>query len=187
MGHHRRARTKGGGGQEEDRMRKTIEEVVAEAAIKDLHIRYCRACDRIDFDLLKSCFHPDARLEFGFFGGTLDDFLAGAREQLPHFVGTTHNTGNQLVEVSGDKAWAEHYTVATHRIAADDLGPERDFVTSVRYADLLECRDGDWRIVRRELILDWVRSDPVVVIEPRPEVQAGRRDRGDPSYMGDRR
>jgi hypothetical protein len=140
-----------------------------------------------DFDLLKSCFHPDARLEFGFFGGTLDDFLAGAREQLPHFVGTTHNTGNQLVEVAGDKAWAEHYTVATHRIAADDLGPERDFVTSVRYADLLECRDGDWRIVRRELILDWVRSDPVVVIEPRPEVQAGRRDRGDPSYMGDRR
>jgi hypothetical protein len=32
-----------------------------------------------------------------------------------------------------------------------------------------------------------VRSDPVVVIEPRPEVQAGRRDRSDPSYMGGRR
>jgi hypothetical protein len=29
-----------------------------------------------------------------------------------------------------------------------------------------------------------VRSDPVVVIEPRPEVQSGRRDRSDASYMG---
>lgn len=163
-------------------MRKTIEEVLAEAAIRDIQIRYCRACDRMDFALLRSCFHPDATTQYGYFGGTVDDFIASAEQQLPYFVGTTHNTGNQLVEVSGDTAWAEHYTVATHRIAADEMGPERDLVTSVRYVDRLECRVGDWRIARRELVLDWVRSDPVVVIEPRPEVQPGRRDRGDPSY-----
>jgi hypothetical protein len=165
-------------------MKKTIEDVVAEATIKDIQIRYCRACDRADFDLLRSCFHPDATTQYGFFGGTVDQFIDSARQQLPHFVGTTHNTGNQIVEVFGEKAWAEHYTVATHRIAADEMGPERDFVTAVRYVDLLDCRDGDWRISRRELILDWVRSDPVVVIEPRPEVQSGKRDRSDPSYMG---
>lgn len=163
-------------------MKKTIEEVLAEAAIRDVQIRYCRACDRMDFDLLRSCFHPDATTQYGFFGGTVDEFIAGARQQLPGFVATTHNTGNQLVEVSGVSAWAEHYTVATHRLAADELGPERDFVTSVRYIDRLECRDGDWRIVHRELVLDWVRSDPVVVIEPRPDVTPGRRDRSDPSY-----
>ena len=163
---------------------KTIEDVVAEATIKDIQIRYCRAADRVDFDLFRSCFHPDATINFGFFGGSVDDFIAGAKEQLPHFVGTTHNTGNQIVEVFGEKAWAEHYAVATHRIAADEMGPERDFVTAVRYVDLLDCRDGDWRISRRELILDWIRSDPVVVIEPRPEVQSGKRDRSDPSYMG---
>jgi hypothetical protein len=163
-------------------MRKTIEEVVAEATIKDIQIRYCRACDRMDFELLRSCFHPDATTEYGFFGGSVDDFIAGARESLPGFVATTHNTGNQIVEVNGDSAWAEHYTVATHRLAADTLGPERDFVTAVRYIDRLECRDGDWRISRRVLVLDWIRSDPVVTIEPRPEVQAGRRDREDASY-----
>jgi hypothetical protein len=163
-------------------VRKTIEEVVAEATIKDIQIRYCRACDRMDFDLLRSCFHPDATTQYGFFGGGVDEFIAGARQQLPQFVGTTHNTGNQIVEVDGTSAWAEHYTVATHRIAADELGPERDFVTAVRYVDRLECRDGDWRIARRELILDWMRSDPVVTIEPRPEVQSGKRDRSDASY-----
>jgi hypothetical protein len=165
-------------------VRKTIEEVVAEATIKDLQIRYCRACDRMDFDLMRSCFHPDATTQYGFFGGDVDQFIEGARQQLPNFVATTHNTGNQIVEVSGDTAWAEHYTVATHRIAADEIGPERDFVTSVRYIDRLECREGDWRIARRELILDWMRSDPVIAIEPRPEVQAGKRDRSDASYMG---
>lgn len=163
-------------------MRKTIEEVVAEATIKDIQIRYCRACDRMDFELMRSCFHPDATTQYGFFGGTVDEFIASAQQQLPHFVATTHNTGNQIVEVSGDTAWAEHYTVATHRLAADEIGPERDFVTSVRYVDRLECRDGDWRIARRVLVLDWIRSDPVVTIEPRPEVQPGRRDRSDASY-----
>ena len=163
-------------------MRKTMEEVLAEAAIRDIQVRYCRACDRMDFELLRSCFHPDATTKYGYFGGTLDEFVASAEQQLPNFVATTHNTGNQLVEVTGDTAWAEHYTVATHRIAADDTGPERDLVTAVRYIDRLECRDGDWRIVRRELILDWMRSDPVVTIEPRPEVQPGRRGRSDASY-----
>ncbi len=79
--------------------------------------------------------------------------------------------------------WAEHDTVATLRCPADDLGPEHDFVTSIRYVDRLECRDGDWRIVRRVLILDWIRSDPVVKIEERPAVQPGRRDRTDASYL----
>jgi hypothetical protein len=163
-------------------MQKTIEQVVAEATIKDIQIRYCRACDRMDFELLRSCFHPDAVTEYGFFGGTVDSFIDSARQALPHFLGTTHNTGNQCVDVDGDTAWAEHYTVATHRMAADDVGPERDFVTAVRYIDRMECRGGDWRIARRVLVLDWIRSDPVVNYEPRPEVQAGRRDRSDASY-----
>lgn len=164
-------------------MRKTIEEVLAEAAIKDVQMRYCRACDRMDWDLLRTCFHADATTDYGYFGGGIDEFIEAAKHGLPGYVCTTHNTGNQNVEVDGGTAWAEHYTVATHRIAADKLGPERDFVTAVRYVDRMECRDGDWRIARRVLILDWTRSDPVVTIEPRPDVPAGTRgDRSDLSY-----
>lgn len=163
-------------------MRKTIEEVIAEATIKDIQIRYCRACDRADYDLLRSCFHPDATTSYGFFGGTLDDFIESAKQQLPLFLHTTHNTGNQTVEIIGSEAWAEHYTVATHRLVADEHGPLRDFVTAVRYIDRMECRDGDWRIAARKLVLDWTRTDPVKDAPPDPEVARGTRDRSDPSY-----
>lgn len=163
-------------------MRKTIEDVVAEAAIRAVQMRYCRACDRMDFELLRECFHPDATTDYGFFGGSVDDFIAAARAGLPSYLVTTHNTGNQNVEVDGDVAWAEHYTVATHRIAADESGPLRDFVTAVRYVDRMECRDGDWRIARRKLVLDWARTDPVPPGATEPAVPNARRDREDPSY-----
>ena len=158
-------------------MRKTIEEMLAEAAIKDIQMRYCRACDRADFELLRSCFHPDATTSYGYFGGSVDDFVVSARQQLPHFLLTTHNTGNQNVEVTGDSAWAEHYTVATHRLAADEQGPLRDFATSLRYIDR------DWRIAHRALILDWTRTDPVGDGPPDPDVPRAMRDRSDLSYI----
>lgn len=163
-------------------MKKTIEEVVAEAAIRDVQMRYCRACDRGDYDLLRSCFHPDAITSYGFFGGTVDDFIASARQQLPMFLHTTHITGNQNVEVTDNEAWAEHYTVATHRLEADEHGPLRDFVTAVRYIDRMECRDGDWRIAARKLVLDWTRTDPVNDAPPDPDVPRGARGKADPSY-----
>ncbi len=163
-------------------MQKTIEEVLAEAAIRDIQMRYCRACDRMDFELLRSCFHADATTNYGFFGGSVDDFIVSAIQALPGFLVTTHNTGNQNVVVTGDSAWAEHYTVASHRLPADAENPLRDFVTAVRYIDRLECREGDWRIAHRALILDWTRTDPVGDLPPDPDVPRARRDRSDLSY-----
>ncbi|MDB5726675.1 MAG: lumazine-binding family protein [Novosphingobium sp.] len=161
-------------------MRKTIEQLLAEAAIKDVQIGYCRGADRMDLELMRSCFHSDAKAVF--FGEIdVEAFLAMAQQMLPNYTVTTHNTGNQLVQVDGDTAFAEHYTIATHRIAADSEGPERDFVTAVRYADRFDCREGDWRISRRVLIVDWVRTDPVLP-GPGPKALMGQRGRGDPSY-----
>lgn len=164
-------------------MGKSIDDVIAEAEIRDLQIRYCRGADRMDFDLMRSSFHPDATTDFGFFGGSIDEFIAAGREQLKSFLCTTHNTGNQLVELDGDTAWAEHYTVATHRLPADDTLPLRDFVTAVRYIDRLERRNGEWRIAHRRLVLDWSRTDPVNDSGTVPGVPTGKRDRTDPSYL----
>ena len=164
-------------------MRKTIENLLAEAAIRDVQMRYCRGCDRMDFELLRACFHADATTDYGFFGGTVDLFIASAQAQLPAFLVTTHNTGNQNVEVSGDAAWAEHYTVATHRLAADEHGPLRDFITAVRYIDRMECRSGDWRIAHRKLVLDWTRMDPVPPAPPDPDVPRAQRGTSDISYL----
>jgi len=163
-------------------LKKTIDDLLAEAAIRDLHARYCRAVDRMDFALLRTCFHPDAVAEYGFFVGGVDDFVAMAQDSLTTYVGTTHFIGNQLVEVEGDTAWAEHYTRASHRYAADAEGPERDYVTDIRYIDRAERRDGDWRLARRVLILDSARTDPLLELGPKPRTPRGRRDRDDASY-----
>jgi hypothetical protein len=163
-------------------MNKTIDEVLAEAAIRDVQMLYCRAVDRMDFELLRNCFHADAVADYGFFVGGVDEFIAMAKASLDTFTRTTHFTGNQLIEVHGDGAWAEHYAVATHRCPADEKGPVRDFVTIVRYVDRMERREGDWRIAKRVLILDSWRTDPVGEAGYAPKAQLGQRDRSDASY-----
>ena len=161
-------------------MATTIEELLDEAAIKDVQIRYCRAADRVDFDALRACFHPDGTADYGEGVWTLDEYMAHAMEMTTKFIVTTHNTGNQLVEVDGDSAWAEHYTVATHRSPLDEKGETRDMIAGIRYVDRMERRGGQWRIASRVMVLDWHRVDPVS--GPLAGVTRGSRDRGDPSY-----
>ncbi|KHK90283.1 nuclear transport factor 2 family protein [Novosphingobium malaysiense] len=164
-------------------MTRTIDDLLAEAEIRDLHIRYCRGADRMDFDLMRSSFHPDAVVDYGQFGTTVDDLIAGAEEGLKTFLVTTHSTANQLVEINGDCAWAEHYTLATHRLSETDEATLRDYVVSLRYIDRLERRAGTWKIAMRKLVVDWMRTDPVDAGQAAPKGELGRRDRSDPSYL----
>jgi hypothetical protein len=163
-------------------MAKTIEDVVAEAEIRDVHLRYCRANDRRDEALMRDCFHPDAVIELH---KELDveAFIAFGRHILGLYTVTWHNTGNQLVEVAGDQAWAEHYTISSHRMAADQDGPERDWIAYGRYVDRLEKRDGTWRIARRKMLVDYTRMDPVGMSVPAGGIGGATRDHGDPSYV----
>lgn len=163
-------------------MSKTVEQLIAESEIRDVHARYCRSADRCDFELYRTCFHDDAVLEFSFWTGGVDEFIGMARNMLSGFAATTHFTGNSLVEVAGDGATCEFYTLATHRISADAKGPERDYACSVRYIDRMEKRGGEWRIARRQCVLDWARSDPVPAYCDGDKEGDARRDRSDPSY-----
>jgi len=162
-------------------MAKTIEQLLAESEIRDVHATYCRAADRMDFDLYKTCFHEDAKLDFSFFSGSVEEFLVMARTSLGGFMLTTHFTGNSLVQVEGDSAACEFYTCATHRIAADDKGPDRDYVASVRYVDRMERRGGKWRIAHRQCLLDWARTDPVPDYCEGAKTGGALRDGSDPS------
>ncbi|HEX4375691.1 MAG TPA: nuclear transport factor 2 family protein [Steroidobacteraceae bacterium] len=162
-------------------MPKTIDDLLAESEIKDLHLRFCRANDRRDEELMRSCFHPDAVIQLH---EKLDveAFLALGRMVLGRFTVTWHTTGNQLVEVNGDVAWAEQYTTSSHRIAADDKGPERDFIAYGRYIDRAEKRSGVWRFAQRTMLLDFTRTDEVAPSEVGFGTLQGARDRSDLSY-----
>jgi hypothetical protein len=162
-------------------MAKTIDELLDEAAIKEVQIRYCRAADRVDHEALRACFHPDATADYGEGVWNLDEYMDHATGMMANFIATTHNTGNQLVEVDGDAAWAEHYAVASHRWPIDAEGNTRDLTAAIRYVDRMERRGGEWRIARRVMVLDWHRIDPVTGMKA--DAARGKRDRSDPSYM----
>ncbi len=129
--------------------------------IRDVIARYCRGIDRRQFDLVRSCYHSDATDDHGDFRGGVDGFIEHLRVTLAHWESTTHFLGNVLVEVDGDRARAESYALAFHRIAARADKPERDLVGAIRYVDDFERRDGVWRIADRVCVLDWSRTDPV--------------------------
>lgn len=162
-------------------MAKTIECLLDEAAIKEVQIRYCRAADRVDAEALRACFHPHATADYGHGAWNLDEYMEHATAMMANFIATTHNTGNQLVEVDGDSAWAEHYAVATHRWPHDENGDTRDMIAGIRYVDRMERIGGEWRIARRVMVLDWHRIDPVIGVSE--QAANGRRDRSDPSYF----
>ncbi|WP_214401761.1 nuclear transport factor 2 family protein [Pseudonocardia lacus] len=161
-----------------------LRRLLDEAAIKEVHLRYCRAVDRMDWDLLRSCYHPEAVDDHGSFVGGVEEFVAWLARMLPLLASTTHFTANQLVEVDGDRAWMESYTRAYHRIAATAEAPAADYVLNLRYVDQLERRDGRWRVLERVVVHDSERFDPVAgaPVEPGANGRPGARDRTDPSY-----
>jgi len=160
--------------------------------ITEILYRYARALDRVDIELLRSCFHPDSTHDHGPFEGTSSDFCVWAIELLESLTATQHHIGNVLIDLEGDVAWSEAYWVAYHRIptvtAGDGVmasrGAETDLFIGGRYIDRFERRDGAWRIARRVGIHDWQRYEPAnddgfFATDPR---KRGLRSRADPAY-----
>lgn len=167
-------------------MQRDLQRLVDEADIRRVLGRYARAIDRLDWELLRSCYHPDAVDEHGSFRGTVDEFVPWVQERLAEYDWTKHFLGNQLIELDGDTAWSETYCLAFHRVpAADGRGP-LDRLINVRYVDRLERRDGEWRIAHRLTVYGPGRVDPVVE-EPQttPLHILFARDRSDPAYRRD--
>lgn len=163
---------------------------MAQQEISDVIYRYCRGIDRLDWDLVRSCYHADGTDDHGDFRGSVDEFLAYIQQGLPRFLSTQHFVGNILVEFDGERARAESYLVAYHRLPASSTKPLRDYTVGLRYVDDFERRNREWRIAARVCAFDWSRIDPVAPGGWVPDERAtvGRRDRGDavfaPSLVG---
>jgi len=93
---------------------------------------------------------------------TVDEFIAGGRAYLTRFAATMHFLGNMLIEVDGERARAETYAVAYHRVEGPD-GGGKDDIFGIRYVDRFERRAGRWRIAHRVVATEWRRVDPVPV------------------------
>lgn len=157
----------------------TVDDLIARQEIADVLFRYSRGVDRLDLDLVRSCYHPDAYDDHGAFKGNLDEFIKVSPAFLSKWTATQHFLGNMLIEVDGDIARAETYAVAFHR-REDADGNGKDDIMGIRYVDRFERRDGEWKIAYRATVADWRRVEKVSGAKGRNEVGLwGQRDATD--------
>ncbi len=157
----------------------TVDDLIARQEITDVIYRYARGIDRLDFDMVRSCYHPDAYDDHGSFTGSVEEFIEMCSRFLPKWSATQHFMGNLLIEVDGDEARAETYAVAYHRLQDED-GGGKDDVFGIRYVDRFEKRDDEWKIAHRVVATEWRRVDPVEKATPRGKVGVwGTRDGND--------
>ncbi|RJG01363.1 nuclear transport factor 2 family protein [Noviherbaspirillum sedimenti] len=151
-------------------------------AIEHILTTYPRAIDRLDLDLLKSLYHPDARDSHAVFEGTAYEFAEHIIEFLRDmFTSTMHHVTHSNIEVHGDIAAAESYYDAYHLLEGDfdkvagyfgstyaercrnegtiDAGHE--FLCGGRYIDIFTRCRGEWRIAEREITVEWKHFRPV--------------------------
>lgn len=149
-------------------------------AIWDCLLRYARGVDRLDEELIRSAFWPDAHDSHGMMNGSVDNFLARwlptqpAREAGQHFV------SNQTVRFDGpDGADVETYFMASSKRYDSD----RLEMVAGRYVDRFERRTGEWRIRTRLVLLDWqCVADASGMADRLSRAYRGSRDATDPSY-----
>lgn len=147
--------------------------------IEEVVLRYCRGIDRRDFDLVRSCYHPDARDHHGSFDGNVDEYIAWVDGLTARYRFTMHLVGNVLVELAGeDSAACETYGVSLHR--SDDPRPFMNLATGFRYVDRFERREGRWGIAERTAVGEWSLPIPQDAWWEIPESHlSGRRDSQD--------
>lgn len=141
--------------------------------IHDVMMRYCRAVDRIDGELLRSCYWPEATDDHGPFKGTAEQLFAAIDAMSSAYGVTQHLICNEYVEVEGDRACCESYFLMPAGLERE--GP-KIWVLGGRYVDTFERRHGEWRIIDRTVTYDWetVVTGAEQVFSPNPFAKGER-------------
>ncbi|GGC22892.1 hypothetical protein GCM10011371_08210 [Novosphingobium marinum] len=157
--------------------RERLAELVAVRDVYDVLTRYCRALDRADLELMETVYWSDGEDIHGIYSGNAGEFVPFIISEITkYFTMGTHCLLNVQIDVDGDHAASESYLYSACRVrngmAEDMLGsryfgqlagkgldPDHEmFVMAGRYLDRFEKRDGEWRILRRMVVMDWNAS-----------------------------
>jgi hypothetical protein len=152
-------------------------------SIRGVLYRYCRGVDRLDKDLLRSCFHPDSLDEHGAFSGSGEEFVTWVLDLLDEpGLRTQHAISNVVIEIDGERARVESVFTATRLHTA--ARPPRIETFWGRYLDEFERRSGKWAVVHRRVIHDGSETrDAGPPMANAPLFFEGRRGTDDVSYQ----
>jgi SnoaL-like domain len=156
-----------------------VQELLDRQAIMDCLHRYTRGVDRVDEDLIRSAFHPDATDYHGPVTGTVDDFLAHWLPLQPPREVSQHYIANTTIDLDGDTAHVETYFTFFQKLK----GQSEMTLSGGRYADRFDRRETGWRIALRVVIPEWCMiADGTPTTARLAKISRGRKDRTDPSY-----
>lgn len=159
-----------------------VDELSSKEAIRECVYRVDRGIDRIDVNILRTAFHPDAKVQWLSPAPVpLSEWLQNVDHIRQITRQAQHLIGNVLIDLQGETANVESYEITRHLTR---MGEEwKDLIYSARYLDKFSRRNGQWKIDSRIKIMDWARimegSDPIFD----GATLKGRRDAEDLSYQ----
>ncbi len=129
--------------------------VADQLAIEQVLAMHSRGVDRADETILKSCYWPDAEVEYGGFNGMAHAFCEALPIGIRRYANTQHCLSNiALAFVSDTEAHAETYVTAHHYLVVED-GADAEMTYLGRYLDQMEKRGDTWKIRHRKVVMDW--------------------------------
>lgn len=147
-------------------------------------LRYARGLDRLDSELTRTCYWDDAIEDHNQFVGDPDGFIEYANGTALGFTTTQHGLMNHSCELDGDNAYCE-----TYYMYVGTLAQPPHFMSTGRYVDHFQKRNGEWRIANRVTIVDATYGLPETTVgKDLPpaygpgEIYPATRDRNDVSY-----
>lgn len=161
-----------------------LQQLLERQAITDVLLRYCRAMDRLDLELLRECFHPDATIHHPpFADGSLDEFIAGLPAIAAQTERWTHSLSNVMIDLVGDTATSEAMFTSLARFLGNESAT--DYLIVGRYLDRFERREGRWRVALRTSVRDFLQVSEVSLASAATGGDGallGERSRADPLY-----
>ncbi|MDH3642577.1 MAG: nuclear transport factor 2 family protein [Gammaproteobacteria bacterium] len=137
----------------------TLEQLSDIECIRDATKRYCRGVDRLDEDLMKSAYWPDATDDHGVFVGNAMEFSEMCMVGHLRWRSTNHCIFNHSIELDpdGTHARGEAYNV-TFLFQKDAEVLDTWYG---RYLDVYEKRGDEWRILERVCVHEGTTTGPV--------------------------
>lgn len=164
-----------------------IRELIDRQEIWEVVLRYSRGIDRLDRELIRSCYHEDAIDDHHIYVGKADEFIDWAFDYHARFNRVHHHgLSNHICEIDGDEAHAETYYTF--------IGVNREpphMLSMGRYIDHFQRRSGVWKYANRVCVIEHSFDlMPNPRDAPPANEQAGigpppraTRDRSDASYQ----
>jgi hypothetical protein len=166
------------------------------AEIRDVMYRWCRAIDRLDYEAMRSVYHPDAHDNHGpgHYEGDVTGLIEWIRSRHGSIPFCLHSLSNMLIEFAGpDIAIVETNIMTAQQYPEDgdpvvklsgnrEPGKPVSMIAFARYADRFERKEGRWLIQHRVVIMDAQMLFETVSGKLASGIVLGRRNRDDYIY-----